>query len=243
MNLVIDCGNSKIKMAVFDEFSHIVEEIRIESLDVSVLSGLMSKYKYDKCILSSVIDVDKAVLGWLKENVGFFIEFDNNVPVCLNNGYEIPSTLGADRMSAAVGAWIQKAGNPILVIDAGSAITYDYISADGTFQGGSIAPGMQMRFDVLHRNTKHLPLVKPDTNFATIGKTTESAILSGVMQGIVNEIEGYINLYRKKSKTLFVFLTGGDAFYFEKKIKNDIFVFQNLVLLGLNRILNDNVYK
>lgn len=125
----------------------------------------------------------------------------------------------------------------------GTAITYDFVSRDGTFTGGNIAPGMQTRFKSLNQFTGKLPLVEPTQTFEVLGSTTETAIRSGVMQGILFELDGYIDALKLRYPDLFAFLTGGDLFYFDRKLKNGIFVDDKLVLKGLNRILRHNVHS
>jgi len=131
----------------------------------------------------------------------------------------------------------------ILVIDAGTAITYDFIDSKKVYWGGNIAPGLDLRLRALHEFTQKLPLVSVKNETPFIGNSTDSAILSGVIYGIVFEIDGYINELKIKYPQLSTFLTGGSTFYFAAKLKNAIFAERNLVLIGLNRILQYNVQK
>ena len=156
-------------------------------------------------------------------------------------GYETPHTLGRDRIAAVVGAQSLRPGSNILVIDAGTAITYELLEASGLYVGGNISPGMTTRFRALHHFTQKLPLVSEPEEVLLVGVSTESAIQAGVVNGIVLEMDGYIDLLRLKYPGLLVFLTGGHSFYFERRLKNRIFADINLVLIGLNRILEYNV--
>ena len=144
-------------------------------------------------------------------------------------------------MAAAVGANYLEPGKDLLVIDAGTAITYELIEASGAYLGGNISPGMTTRFKSLNFYTKNLPLVTEQEEVPLLGTNTESAIQAGVVNGIVYEMDGYIEKLRIKYPNLLVFLTGGHSFYFESRLKNSIFADINLVLTGLNRILEYNV--
>ncbi|MGL4492132.1 MAG: type III pantothenate kinase, partial [Tannerellaceae bacterium] len=157
--------------------------------------------------------------------------------------YKTPNTLGRDRLAAVVGAHSIKPGHNLLVIDAGTAITYEFLNAEGCYMGGNISPGMKTRFKALNYYTQKLPLLNEDGDTPDLGDSTETAIRSGVVNGVVFEIDGYINSLRSKYSDLFVFLTGGHSFYFERRLKNSIFADINLVLIGLNTILDYNVEK
>jgi type III pantothenate kinase len=157
--------------------------------------------------------------------------------------YQTPETLGNDRIAAATGANFLRPDRDVLIIDAGTAITYEIVEASGVYIGGNISPGMTTRFRALHRFTEKLPLVREPEQISWLGTTTETAIQAGVVNGIIYEMDGYIHDVRKKYPDVFVFLTGGHSFYFERRLKNSIFAAINLVLVGLNRILEYNVEK
>jgi len=155
--------------------------------------------------------------------------------------YKTPETLGADRVAAAIGAnWLFPEWD-LVVIDMGTCITYDFIDQTGAFQGGLISPGVKMRFSALHSFTKRLPLVDPVSGPDLIGKSTKEAIESGVMNGVLAEMEGIIERYRHISPALRVVICGGDIPFFESSLKPAIFAVPQLVLIGLNRILRYNV--
>jgi type III pantothenate kinase len=237
MNLIVDLGNSYSKFYVFnndnliDEFKFTIENINLDKI--------FEKHKnINKAIISSVSSID--IVNEIKKNVKNIIEFNHKTKIPLNNTYESPETLGLDRIALAVGAWHKFKMSNVLVIDLGTAITYDFIDSDNNYLGGNISPGLTTRFKSLNTFTKKLPLVKSNNNFNFIGKNTESAIISGVQQGIIFEIESYIEKSEQKFNNLKVILTGGDCFFFENKLKKTIFVVPNLIALGLNQILKIN---
>jgi type III pantothenate kinase len=154
--------------------------------------------------------------------------------------YKTPETLGADRVAAAAEAWCQQPGRDLLVIDMGTAITYDMITSQGIYLGGNIAPGIDMRFKALNHYTGKLPLVSKDGERVNIGDTTDTAIREGVLQGVSYEIKGYIETYKNKYPHLLVFLTGGDTKFLDNRTKSRTFADSLLVLKGLNRILTLN---
>ncbi len=158
----------------------------------------------------------------------------------INKNYETPETLGSDRIAGAVGANFLFPNQNCLIIDMGTAIKYDYVSADGTFQGGIISPGKRIRFEALHTFTKRLPLVEATEIPDLIGKSTITCIQSGVVNGIIAEVNGMIENYKNLGDCQ-VILCGGDAPFFESRIKKPTFANSNLVLIGLNRILQYNV--
>ncbi|GHV23956.1 hypothetical protein FACS189428_7920 [Clostridia bacterium] len=166
-----------------------------------------------------------------------FYELNPQLPVPLTIDYKTPQTLGMDRIAAAVGAVAQQPGAHLLVIDIGTAITLDFVTAAGVYKGGNISPGPELRFKALHHFTNRLPLINEEGNLPVWGYDTSTAIRSGVIGGIVRELDSYIAEY-KKNDTILTFLTGGYAFYFESKLKNATFADGNLVLRGLNEILN-----
>ena len=183
------------------------------------------------------------ILQELQEKLGKLqcpvVRFSSSTPLPLEIGYRTPGTLGSDRIAAAVGAWNEAPGRNLLIIDAGTAITVDFVGKDGKYNGGNIAPGIKMRLRALHEYTSRLPMVDKEGDTPAIGYDTETAIRSGVINGICHEIEGYINEFKQKYCDLLVFLTGGDEKPLKNRIKNCIFADKYLVAKGLNRILTD----
>lgn len=240
MNLIIEQGNSSSKVAIY---SHgiILEYLQYKKMRAMDLLPLFAKYELTHGILSTVLEVDKELIHFLKGRLPFFIYLDEHVPLPIKVEYKTPATLGKDRLAAVVGANYLKPGEDILVIDAGTAITYDLVNASGIYLGGNISPGMTTRFRALNHFTSQLPLVDELGDVPAIGFDTVSAIRAGVVNGIVYEMDGYIEDLQRKTPSLLVFLTGGHSNYFERRLKNSIFADINLVLTGLNRILEYNV--
>ena len=207
---------------------------------MSWVNETIGQYHPEKCIISSVADMDDMLINFLKDKMPYFLLFDEHISVPVSIEYETKDTLGKDRIAAVVGANYLQPGQNILVIDAGTAITYEVIEMTGVYKGGNISPGLTTRFRSLNLFTKRLPLVDVSNDVPFIGTSTESAILAGVVNGIVYEMDGYIDTLKEKYGDVFVFLTGGHSFYFVRRLKNLIFADANLVITGLNRILEYN---
>ncbi len=239
MNLIIDIGNSVAKLAVFDS-NEMVEIRHCSNRTLDQLPDLCNRYAIRKGILSSVISLNEECRKQLADLDFPIIELNYRTPVPIKNLYQTPQTLGMDRLAAVVGANAIQPGKPLLVIDAGTCITYDFIDEEGQYHGGNISPGKRMRFQALHTFTDKLPEIHPEGEIPAYGKSTETAIRSGVIHGIEFEIKGYISHLAKNYPELLVFLTGGDDFSFDTNLKNTIFADGLLVLKGLNRILTYN---
>ena len=215
---------------------------QFSSADVERLFDL---YDISDSIISSVVNIEAAVVNTLHRRSQHFVLFDHNTPVPIVNRYDTPQTLGQDRLAAAVGAKSLCPDENLLIIDAGSAITYDFVSDKGEYMGGNIAPGLKMRFTMLQRMTKKLPLVEVEENelIPLFGKNTRDAIAAGVIRGIAYEVKGYMRTLSEKVPHFQTFLTGGNAPYILNNVrtsrteKRDIRVEKNLVLIGLNTIL------
>ncbi|MFP4059946.1 MAG: type III pantothenate kinase [Bacteroidota bacterium] len=242
MNLVIDIGNTTVKGAVFEN-NRLITSNRKDSLNdlLPYLGYYLSSIQ--QCIVSTVRDLSRDELKNVKKHPFKILFLDHQTPVPIENLYRGKSTLGYDRLAAAVGASNIFPLANVLVIDAGTAITYDFINDKNQYLGGNISPGIETRFKALHQFTGRLPLVKINDNYMEIGDKTEEAIRSGVQQGVIFEVEGYINHFKEKFSDLKIVVSGGDAIFFDKRLKNSIFVNQNLVLTGLNRILEYNAEK
>ena len=240
MNLIIEQGNTATKIAVFN-CEEIIFSSVFESFQASDLMQVLKNYPIEKSILSTVTTYDDELIALLKKHLAYFICLDEQSRFPISIQYDTPKTLGKDRIAAVVGANFLQPNRDVLVIDAGTAITYDMVESTGTFIGGNISPGMTTRFRSLNEFTKQLPLVHEQEHVPFLGTSTESAILSGVVNGIVFEMDAYITRLRDKYPEVFVFLTGGHSFYFERRLKYSIFAAINLVLIGLNRILEYNV--
>lgn len=243
MNLVVDIGNSRTKLAIFLK-KELVDFQTVDELTIVQLAEIKKAYPdIDRAILSSVSTADPQIVGYLKSEFIHFLELNYLTPVPIKNQYKTPHTLGLDRLAAAIGACELCPGKDLLVIDAGTAITFDLIENNGTFKGGNISPGLRSRFRALHEFTMKLPLLEETEEYPVIGQTTEEAIRAGVINGMVFEIDGTIDLFRENRPGLQPLLTGGDAQFFERRLKNAIFVKFEITLIGLNRILEYNVEK
>lgn len=239
MNLIIDVGNTRTKISVFSK-SEMQDHITISAIDTNYIQNLTHKYAIKNCIVSSVSTSADTIFALLPQSIKpIFLNKDTPLPI--RNHYKSPHSLGSDRIAAACGAFHLYPNENILVIDAGTALTYEFINNQGEYLGGAITPGITMRFKALHKFTSKLPLV--DSNIATaplIGNTTESCIQSGVLNGIFAEADGIIDRYKQYYTNLQVILTGGDTKHFDKNLKNSIFAAPFLVEIGLNRILHYN---
>lgn len=240
MRLVIDRGNSSTKGALYDG-DECVERFSTQADLREVLNDLLVRYNVDSAIISSTATNDDSLALFLKDRIAKVIIFDAAIPTPLAILYRTPQTLGADRLASAVGAWERFKDRELIVFDFGSAITIDFVSAKGEFMGGNISPGLTMRFAALNHFTGRLPLVeinhdKTHNFLSDIGVDTLSAIEQGVVRGICYEIEGYLEKYSDK----IAIFTGGDALFFEKQIKNTIFVHCDATLNGLRSILDYN---
>jgi len=240
MNLIIDVGNTRIKLAVFKN-SKIIhnESITIENFMISTLE-LIKKYECTNAIISSVASVKKYQINKLRTQINLIeLVFFTKVP--FKNEYSTPKTLGADRIALVSQAISKFPNQNVLIIDAGTCITYDFIDLKGCYFGGAISPGINMRYKSLNTFTNKLPLLELGDISQLIGDSTEMCIHSGVINGVINEIDSFINQYREKNKDLTVVLTGGDANFLSNKLKNGIFANPFFLMEGLNTILTYNI--
>ncbi len=242
MYLILDLGNTNKKLAIFQD-GRLLDLKLFPSISLKTVRDFIRDYPgIDYCILSSVVPFPVSIRNFLSKNFSF-IELDENTPLPLKNKYTTPSTLGKDRLAAAVAANQKFPDAPVLCINAGSCITYDLINAKGEYLGGAISPGRDMRFKALHTFTGKLPLIQFRERETLVGKNTEASIISGVVNGTIAEIEGVAQLYLEKFPGLKIILSGGDLKYFDKRLKISIFAFPNIVIHGLCQILEFNVNK
>ena len=242
--LIIDIGNSSAKAAVF-EGETLIEEHRVKHEELPALLAAKAEDRHiTRAIVSTVTPLGKDTEQAIKALPYPCLMMSATLKMPFKIAYKTPETLGADRLAAVAEACLQSPGNDLLVIDMGTAITYDLVTADGTYHGGNISPGIGMRFKALNHFTGKLPLVNKEGRRTPIGDTTETAIREGVLQGVSYEIEGYIQTYKSKYPNLLVFLTGGGSFLLDNRTKSRTFADGLLVLKGLNRILtlnNENI--
>ncbi len=239
MNLIADIGNTLTKAAVFSN-NEIIYTSTAENKNTGFIDEIVNSFPVKKGIISSVSSDTEALATDLRKKLSLLIIPDHNTPVPLKNLYYTKETLGFDRLASAVGAYTIFPESNVLVIDTGTTITIDMITREGEFLGGNISPGLDIRFKALNEFTRRLPLVDKNGEIGLTGKTTEEAIRFGVFNGIMYELNGYIEVYSKNYEKLFIILTGGNHKYFDKKLKNHIFVDSNLNLKGLNAILQYN---
>ena len=242
MNLVLDLGNTTGKIAVCDTLK-VVEAATYEKITSREISYFHIRYPgIEGAVISSVVNDSREIIDYLRTLYSTCIELNHFTPIPLKNLYQTPETLGYDRIAAAVGAYTIYPEKNVLVIDAGTAITYDVVTSKGEFLGGNISQGVDIRFKALNKYTMRLPhLERPETIPPLLGSSTREAIQSGVVNGLLFEMDGFIGAISKEHPDLQVVLSGGDAKYFVGKLKNSIFVDPNLNLIGLNRILEHNV--
>ncbi|NQY66663.1 MAG: type III pantothenate kinase [Flavobacteriales bacterium] len=239
MNLVLDFGNTRCKMGIFEEDKLLSNDSFI-GLNVTKLESILVDNKnITDVMISSVSEVDEEVLSLLKNNFNC-VEFSDETLIPIINNYLSKESLGVDRLANAVAAAHLYPDSDVLVIDAGTALTFDFISKDDGFLGGGISPGLQMRFKALHTFTDKLPLLEPNLDVELIGSNTEEGIKSGVQIGMLAEIEGIIERYRTNYPELLIIGTGGDLDFFNNKLKSHIFADSFLSLKGLNTVLNYN---
>jgi type III pantothenate kinase len=224
-------------VGIFDH-QNLVEKHNLSSFEA--LRDFLKDVPAENMIISSVKE-DATKLLSLETRAQHKMVLDHTLPIPIVNLYATPASLGVDRLAGVCGARQIFPLQHCLVIDAGTCITYDLLDKEGNYHGGSISPGLVMRFKALHTFTAKLPLIVPKTNVPLIGDTTENAILSGVVNGLIAELDGIIDQYNKKFEGLRVILCGGDARFFENQLKASIFASPELVLIGLNSILNHNV--
>lgn len=237
MNVVADIGNTLVKLALFDR-ERLTERCCYERFTHAEADDLFGRWKgVDRIIVAASGTDTGEMAALLRPRADFVLEFRPGMPTPLDNDYLTPETLGCDRLAAAVGAWTLHPGRDTLIVDFGTALTVDLLTADGTYRGGFISPGLSTRFRALHDYTARLPLCSPTEEQTPIGRTTHACIEQGVIRSLCYEIAGHIEQMRATYPGLLVIFTGGDAKFFEKRFKNTIFANCDLVLYGLNRIL------
>jgi type III pantothenate kinase len=236
LELTIDIGNTRVKAATFlnDE----VQQLYFFDFENKAKWQVIKNLNPSSVIMSSVKGHSFSFPHrW--SNIRC-LNFDHNTNIPIVNKYATPVTLGLDRLASAVGAFHLFPTKNVMIIDCGTCITYDILNRDGDFIGGSISPGLKMRYRSLHQNTGSLPEIEHKEFPHLTGNSTESSILSGVQNGIIFEINGFIAAYQEQYSNLQVVLCGGDTTHFANRLKNEIFAAPNLVLLGLHQILKYN---
>ena len=242
VTLCIDNGNTLTKLAIFKNNELIGFRI-IDANNMQVVSRLIKEMDVEAAILASVSVVPVSLTEIIDKEIGKVILLDHETLLPIENFYQTKETLGKDRLAAVVGGNYLYPETNLMIVDAGTAITYDIINNQNQYLGGNISPGLQMRFKALNYFTNKLPLLDPVDTILHFGRNTNEAVLVGVQNGLLFEVEKSIEQYKNLFPGLKILLTGGDTKFFENKLKNTIFVVSNLVMIGLNRILNYNLER
>jgi type III pantothenate kinase len=240
MLLAIDVGNTQIKLAVFEQntiINHKIVSLTDWKTEVQII--LSFHVEIDAIVVSSVGNLGENEFRDLDSKAKiYFINAKSKFP--FSNSYATPTTLGVDRMVLAAGATLLFPNKNRLVIDAGTCITYDYVDSDNVYHGGAISPGIKLRYESLHNYTAKLPLLSPEHPDAIIGNSTFQSIHSGIINGIIFEIDGFISSILDKNDNFIIILTGGDAEFLAKRLKNTIFANPNFLLESLNQTFQYN---
>ena len=237
--LCLDFGNTRLKCAVFINGA-LHELLVLENDSLQTIQNFIEKYQPQKSILSSVINHNKAIETFLAE-VTQFHKLSHTSKLLITTPVGKPETIGADRLALCSAAVYLHPNQHNLTIGLGSCITYNFTNKNHEFLGGSISPGLHMRFRAMHEHTALLPLVKADHNFPLVGYDTKTNLQSGVILGMTKEIDGIVEAYKEKYTHLNVQLTGGDMHFFIPHLKNKIFADENLLYTGLYAISEANV--
>ena len=243
MQLVVDIGNTTEKAALF-KGDTLIQVYKPGKIDAKILEEIIGENSISAWIISSVTNVRQELSGIFSQYAKGIV-FDHTTPLPVVNSYATPETLGKDRLANVIGAWKLMPGTNVLVVDAGTCIKCDFISSEGKYLGGSISPGLAMRFKAMHNFTAMLPHIPAEkynapVSIALTGNSTETALIAGGAMGAVFEVQKTIDEYHKIYDNLKVILTGGDALFFDYHMKNRIFALPDLTLIGLNTVLEYN---
>jgi type III pantothenate kinase len=240
MNLVVDVGNTLIKLAVFDGNNQVFKKTVLKSDFDRTLDFLQEEFTIIHNAMLSVVGSfsDKSRAKLEKRFKVYAISSTIKVP--FTNDYKTPETLGYDRIALVSAAAEQYPNKNVLIIDVGSCITYDFLNSEGHYKGGAISPGIDMRYKALNHFTEKLPLLDVNIPLNLTGNSTQTSIHSGVINGVTFEVDGIINAYKQENQDLTVILTGGNAHFLRDRLKNTIFANPNFLLEGLNFLLEQN---
>ncbi len=243
MNLIIDVGNTVAKLAVFQKDELLVKRVSRKEEINQEIKKISAEYPlFEKVVISNVTQTPVSLPLDLEKKAKVLV-LSPGTKLPFQNLYATPQTLGNDRKAVVAAAAKQFPNQNVLVIDAGSCITYDFKNFKNEYLGGAISPGLKMRFKALHTFTANLPLIEPEKEVNYLGNSTLGSINSGVAFGMLKEIEGMIDAYTEKSENLVTIITGGDAQFLSINLKNGIFANSNFLLEGLNYILEFNYNK
>jgi len=236
MVLTIDVGNTRIKGAVFERYNTIETFVFSEDEILKKIKNILKKYeKVTHLVVASVGSIDKDTFLYFQQEIEvWFVSPEDAFPFA--NNYATPKTLGIDRMVLAAGATLKFKEQNRLIIDAGTCVTYDFVDQNDVYHGGAISPGLRLRYESLHNFTEKLPLLAVESPKSFIGDSTSEAIHSGVVNGLVYEINGFVDEYQSNFTNFIIILTGGDAEFLAKRFKNTIFANSNFLLESLNQL-------
>jgi type III pantothenate kinase len=234
-SIILDIGNSRTKLFVADDVEILYSTTYETVADLEKVFTLFPQITNG--IYSASGQIAKETEDFLNERLDCLVHFTSETPIPIKNLYKSPETLGSDRLAAAVGVNYFFPDTNLVIFDFGTAITIDFVDSDNNYRGGNISPGLTIRLKSLNLFTNRLPLVEIPPEIDEIGTTTTEAIEIGVVRGIIGETTSYISQYSGYK----IIFTGGDCFYFAEKIKSPIFVFQNPIVFGLNRVLRHNL--
>ena len=237
MKLIIDIGNTAVKTALFED-KELISSSLLNDCTLQNILVFIGKQTISHAIISSVKKIDTNVEQIVQYFDAHFLNENTSLPITID--YKTPVTLGRDRIAVVVGASFLFPMQDVLVLDAGTCLTIDFINKRKVYKGGRISPGIRMRYKALNQFTSNLPLCEFSENSMVLGNDTNSSIISGVQQGILAEVREIINVYKMENKDTVIAVTGGDCFFFEKELKISIFANPFLVMEGLNEILDYN---
>jgi type III pantothenate kinase len=238
MNLIVDIGNTSTKLAVFEGINKLSQS-RISELSFEELEEELTRYKIDKVIISSVKKIPLIISELFLTNIHYVHILSGKSLLPFKVEYDTPESLGPDRIAAVAGAYNLFPDTNVLIVDAGTALTFEFLSS-GVYKGGTISPGLKMRFKALNKFTARLPLLSPSTGFTFPGQNTSDAITGGVITGMTYEINEYIRTFENKHTNFKVILTGGDSEFLKDKLNHHITYMPDIVIDGLNYILEYN---
>lgn len=237
MNLVLDIGNTRVKSAVFEQDKLVESWVWERSAALKNTVDVLSRFSISRAMVASVGGSFIELSSLLEDSVASFYVLSSSSKLPYKSLYSTPSTLGVDRLAVVAAAQFLYPNANCLIIDAGSCITYELLTSLGVYKGGGISPGIQMRYNAMNTQTASLPLLTRTDTVSPYGDSTTSCMHSGVILGVCYEIEGWISSVGTNLENLTVILTGGDAKYLSKQLKNTIFAHPNLALIGINQLL------
>ena len=241
VNLCIDWGNTNIKVAIYDQDRLVTRQIIDSDKVKENFSALLEKYSPSNSILCSVTDHNNEIESLLAERTKFFILLDGYTKLPIHNAYYSNDTIGPDRLELVTAGHLLNPDKNNLIVCLGTCVTYNFITKNKTFRGGAISPGMRMRLKAMHQLTDRLPDVDADGELLLLGYDTATCMRSGAIFGMAAEIDGMVAEYQRTYPDFNAILTGGDAPFFANKLKCKIFADPDLILKGLNLIVNHNV--